>query len=88
MRDPNYLVIESLKNVVQMNRVAIKIPTIVANIMMKYHSIKELVKGTHNDTQQGIHPEQRTPKNPSNKLWSDAADQYTRIIMSVLYHSV
>ena len=40
--------------------------------MMKYNSIRELVKGTHNDTQiQNI----SNPQKQYHRVWWDAADQ-------------
>ena len=43
--------------------------------MMKYNFIKELVKGTHNDTQNQSNA--HTPEKQSYRLWWSAADQCT-----------
>ena len=61
LQNQNYFVAESLNVWFKIKSIAIKIPTIVPIILMKWNSIKELVKGTHNDTQcqDNAHPKTR-----------------------------
>ena len=49
-----------------------KTPMTVATIMMKCHSIKEFIKGTHNDTQH-----QNSAQPNTSPIDCDAADQCT-----------
>ena len=58
--EPELLCFRSLNVLFKIKIMAIKIPIIFTTITMKYNSIKELVRGTHNDTQ---HQNTAHPKN-------------------------
>ena len=65
------------KRVVQNEKNGQKVPkiftTIIMKIKMKQNTVKEIVKGAHDDTQN----QNSTPQKQSYRLWWGAADQCT-----------